>query len=140
MYLIFLQEEMYQSGTPASTISFSSSGVRPFPFRTISMILKASEDSTPYLIRASMMESRVPMTVEIVQVPFAISSCAFPVQTSVPWDNPETWSRSAKDCGRDSCSIWMTNRVPSSGSPSVPKGQLISSGVMPSGSVPKNRS
>ena len=35
------------------------------------------------------MLSRVPMTVEIVQVPFLIKSCALPSQTSVPCYRPE---------------------------------------------------
>ena len=37
-----------------------------------------------------MMLSRVPMTVAMVQVPSLMRSCALPIQTSVPWDRPET--------------------------------------------------
>ena len=40
MYLIFLQDQIYQSGTPCFVISSSHSGFRPLPFRTLSMIVK----------------------------------------------------------------------------------------------------
>ena len=46
-----------------------------------------------------MILSLVPITSEIVQMPFLTSSWAFPSQTFVPWDNPEICSKSAKVFG-----------------------------------------
>ena len=40
MYLIFLQEPIYQSGTPFSVIAVIQSSFRPLPLRTLSMIVK----------------------------------------------------------------------------------------------------
>ena len=80
------------------------------------------------------MLSRVPITSEISQVPFLISSCALPVQTSVPWERPEICNRSEKVFGCASKSIWQTNEVPISGIDSVPVFQAMSSSVTPSGS------
>ena len=54
------------------------------PLRVISIILKAFALSTPFLISVSIISSRVPITSEIVQVLFLISSCALPIHTSVP--------------------------------------------------------
>ena len=47
MYLIFLQESMNQSGTLLSFISFSHSGFRPLPFRTLSMMVNESFGGRP---------------------------------------------------------------------------------------------
>ena len=51
MYLIFLHDQMYQSGTSWAFISSSHSGFNPFPFRTLSMIVKESSLSSPLSIR-----------------------------------------------------------------------------------------
>ena len=59
--MIFLQEPMYQSGTPAAFISSSAPSGRPLPLRTDSMILKARFSGMPQEIRKSMMSSRQPM-------------------------------------------------------------------------------
>ena len=67
-----------------------------------------------------MMESRVPMTSEMVQVPLWISSCALPSQTSVPCDRPEICSRSVKVLGFASSSMPRTKPVPHSGMLNVP--------------------
>ena len=50
-YLIFLQEPIYQSGTPAAIISSSAPGGSPLPFRTDSMILNARLSGMPQEIR-----------------------------------------------------------------------------------------
>ena len=50
-YLIFLQEPIYQSGTPAATISSSAPSGNPLPFRTASMILKDRFSGIPQEIR-----------------------------------------------------------------------------------------
>ena len=51
MYLIFLQDQIYQSGTPFSFMASSHSGFRPLPLRTLSMMVKERALSTPLLIR-----------------------------------------------------------------------------------------
>lgn len=45
MYLIFLQESIYHSGTFFARISASISSVKPLPLRTDSIILKANDGS-----------------------------------------------------------------------------------------------
>ena len=85
-----------------------------------------------------MMLSRVPMTVAMVQVPSLMRSCALPIQTSVPWDRPETCRRSENVFGWASMSIWRTNGVPHSGRENVPVKEPMSSGVTPSASVDVN--
>ena len=70
-----------------------------------------------------MISSRQPITVLIVQVLFLISSCALPIHTPVPWDNPEICSKSANEDGFVSSSICRTNRVPISGTPKVATGR-----------------
>ena len=87
--------------------------------------------SSPLRSRYSMMLSRQPMTSAIVQVPERISSSAFPVQTSVPWDRPEIWISSEKFFGWASKSIWRTKFVPISGMPNVPVLEPICSSVTP---------
>ena len=72
-------------------------------------------------------------------VPFAISSCALPSHTSVPWDRPEMRSSSSIVVGFVSSSIPRTNDVPNSGTPNVPVRQPISSGVTPSALGDENR-
>ena len=67
-----------------------------------------------------MMESRVPMTSEMVQVLLRIRSWALPSHTSVPWDRPEICSRSENLVGWDSSSMPRTKLVPSSGRLRVP--------------------
>ena len=51
MYLIFLHESMYQSGTFCAFIASSHSGLSPLPFRTAYMIVNESLGSTPLFIR-----------------------------------------------------------------------------------------
>ena len=86
-----------------------------------------------------MILSRVPITLEIVQVLLRISSCALPSQTSVPCESPEIWSRSENCLGWDSISIPRTKFVPISGSASVPVLHSISCSVTPSASGDVNR-
>ncbi len=136
IYLIFKQLLMYHSGTPWSRISCFISSVRSlgaFPFRVISMILKASLGSILYwMYRVVIMLSRVPMTLEMVQVPVVIRSLALPTQTSVPWERPEIWSRSEKFLGFASISIPRTKLVPISGRARVPVSILMSERSTPS--------
>ena len=142
MYLIFIQESMYHSGTLWSRIACLCSSVKSFgafPLRTISIILNAILGSRPFCRRYVIMLSRVPMTSEMVQVPFLMRSCAFPSHTSVPWDKPEICSRSEKVFGFASTSICRTKGVPSSGSEKVPVWQSMSSGVTPSALGDSNR-
>ena len=132
---------MYQSGTSCSFIAAMCSCVNSFfalPLRVISMILNAIFGSRPFRSRYVMMLSRVPITVEIVQVPSLMRSCALPSQTSVPWDRPEICSRSEKVFGCESMSICRTNGVPHSGSENVPVCEPMSSGLTPSASVEVN--
>ncbi len=54
MYLIFMQESLYQSGTPCSFMAAKCSSVSSFfalPFRTISMILNAIFGGRPLCMR-----------------------------------------------------------------------------------------
>ncbi|EJW96116.1 hypothetical protein EVA_15777 [gut metagenome] len=51
MYLIFLQDQIYHSGTLCSLMVASHSSRSPFPFRTLSIMVKARLLSTPILIR-----------------------------------------------------------------------------------------
>ena len=121
---------MYQSGTSCSFIWASQSPFRPLPFRTDSMILKDSCGSMPFLIRNSMMSSRVQMAVWMVAVPSLISFSALPCQTSVPWDSPEMRTRSEKPFGFAWMTMFMAKSVPNSGIPRAPSLQpRMSSGV-----------
>ena len=143
MYLILKQLSMYQSGTSCAFISATMSGVSCFfalPLRVISMILNASDGSSPFWIKYVMMLSRVPMTSEIVQVPLWISSWALPSHTSVPCDSPEMMSKSEKFFGLDSTIISRTNFVPNSGSPNVATALPMSSGSTPMDFVEMNSS
>ena len=79
-----------------------------------------------------MIESRVPMSSEIVQVLFAISSCALPSHTSVPCERPEICKKSENSFGFASSSMPIVKPVPISGMPSEPVLQKISSSVTPS--------
>ena len=77
--------------------------------------------------------------VDIVAFPERISSCALLSHTSVPWDNPEIRTRSEKFFGFVSRSICMTNSVPNSGMPRLPRSHPISSsGVTFSAEVSAN--
>ena len=51
MYLIFLHDQIYQSGTPTAFIASSISGYKPVPFRTLSIVVKERLGSMPMLIR-----------------------------------------------------------------------------------------
>ena len=82
-----------------------------------------------------MIESRQPITSEMVQVPSLISSWALPSQTSVPWERPEICKRSENLVGRHCISIPRTKGVPISGRERVPVSEKISSGVTPRASV-----
>ena len=69
-----------------------------------------------------------------VITPSAISSLAFPTHTFVPWERPDILKRSENVSGFVSISIFLTNFVPNSGTPKVPVGQFICSGLSPSAS------
>ena len=86
-----------------------------------------------------MMSSRQPITVDKSAIPCLIKSWALPSQTSVPWDNPDNCSNSAKVVGWVSSTIPRTKFVPNSGIPNMPVGVPICSGVTPSTSVPEKR-
>ena len=86
-----------------------------------------------------MMSSRHPITVDRSAIPALIKSWAFPNQTSVPWDKPESWSNSAKVVGWVSSTMPRTKLVPNSGIPSIPVEVPICSGVTPRISVPEKR-
>ena len=124
--MIFSHDHIYQSGTPCAIISSFHSGQSlhlPFatiPFLTASIILKALSDSSPIEIRYVMISSRVHIHVEIVAVPFSISVCAFPSQTSVPCERPAILIRSENSFGCVSISMPMAKSVPNSGIPSAP--------------------
>ena len=51
IYLIFLHESIYQSGTSFSRINVSCSSVNPFPLRTHSIILNDGFGGIPFFIR-----------------------------------------------------------------------------------------
>ena len=134
IYLIFIQESIYHCGTLLSFIACICSSVSSFvalPLRTISIILNAIFGGSPLCSKYVIILSRVPITSEIVQVPFLIRSAALPIHTSVPCDRPEICSRSEKVFGCDSISICLTKGVPTSGKENVPVSQSISSGSIP---------
>ncbi len=51
IYLIFLQEPIYQSGTPCAFIASIHSSFKPLPLRTLSIMVKDRDGSTPCCIR-----------------------------------------------------------------------------------------
>ncbi len=131
MYLIFLHDQIYHSGTPCSVIAASHSGFKPLPLRTDSIIVKESPSSMPRLIRYTMISSLVQIAVWIVAVPSEIRVCALPSHTSVPWESPAIRTRSEKYFGLVSINICMAKSVPNSGIPSAPSlHPPISSGVI----------
>ncbi len=66
-----------------------------------------------------MISSRQPITSRKVK-PFLMSSSALLRQTSVPWDNPDIWTKSLKLVGLVASSIFRTKGVPNSGKPNAP--------------------
>ena len=142
MYLIRSHDHIYQSGTPWSIISCFHSGHSlhlpdaTLPFRTISIILNDSSESSPFWIRYIIISSRVHIAVEIVAFPSLIRVCALPSHTSVPCASPAIRTRSEKYCGLVSISICIAKSVPNSGIPSAPNFvPPISSGLIPSAEV-----
>ena len=111
---------MNQSGTLLAFIALIQSSFKPFPLRTLSMIVKESFGSNPYWIKSTIISSRHPITSLKTHVPLSIKSLAFPNQTSVPWDNPEIVTNSPKVVGFVNSKIPRTNGVPNSGIPAAP--------------------
>ena len=125
--MIFLQEPIYQSGTPAAVISSSAPSGSPLPFRTDSMILKDRFSGIPQEIRYSMISSRQPMAWSTVAVLEVIRSRAFPSHTSVPWEKPESRSSVSNLVGMVSISIPRVNLVLNSGMATAPVGPRMGS-------------
>ena len=140
MYLIRWQDSIYQSGTSHAFMSAIMLSSSPFPFRTLSMILKERSFSTPIRIRYVIISSRVQIAVDRVQYPCEIKYSALSCHTLVPWDRPEIRTRSEKLFGFVCSSMFITKWVPSSGSPRLPSLQPpMSSGLMPSARGDSNR-
>src|SRR5512136_2159796 len=99
MYLILLQDSIYQSGTLCSSIIFSYSSDTPFPLRTFSIMEKAVLGGSPLYMRYTIMSSRVDMHSLRVVKPSFMKYCALLIQTSVPWESPEILTRSEKVLG-----------------------------------------
>ena len=135
MYLIFLQESIYHSGTSFSLMRASCSGVNPFPLRTLSIILKDGFGSKPFFIKYIIISSRQQIASFKVTIPCFIISCALLSHTSVPCDKPEILINSSKVVGLVSSSIPRTNFVPNSGTPKLPTSEFICSFVNPKASV-----
>ena len=140
MYWIFRQESTYQSGILCSFMIGSHSSFKPFPLRTLSMIVKARPLSIPIWIRYTIISSRQQIAPDSSTIPSLIRSCAFPSHTPVPCDRPEIRTRSEKLFGLASITICIAKSVPNSGTPRQPSFvPPISSGVIPKASVLWNR-
>ena len=81
------------------------------------------------------MSSRQPIVSLNGTMLFAISSWAFPNQTSVPCERPDILINSANVVGFVSSTNLIVNGVPNSGIPSVPVLHIIWSVVTPKASV-----
>ena len=103
------------------------------------MILNAFKGSILYAISAFIISSLQPIISLNGTTLFKIKSLALPVQTSVPWDNPDILTSSAKVFGFVSRSVLITKLVPNSGTPSVPVSQFISSFLTPSSLHDENK-
>ena len=85
-----------------------------------------------------MISSRQPIVSLNGTILLAISSWAFPNQTSVPWDSPDIFINSANVVGFVSSTSFIVNGVPNSGIPNVPVLHIICSFVTPKASVDVN--
>ena len=139
MYLIFLHESIYHSGTLFSLIISSWSGFNPFPLRTLSIILKALSGGNPCFIKYVIISSLVHIASLNVAVPSCIRVCALFNHTSVPCDNPDILINSSNVVGFVSTNISRTNFVPNSGTPNDPTFEFICSGVTPNAFVDVNK-
>ncbi len=125
---------MYQSGTDTCFICWISASDSGFPFLTFSAMPNATAGSSPCFIRYRYMSSRVAITCSKVATPSLIRSLALLAHTSVPWDNPDILTRSAKHLGLVSVSMFLTNLVPNSGIPTVASGFSPENSLRVSGS------
>ena len=100
-------------------MSSSHSAVRPFPLRTDSMILNASNGFSFLSNRYVIISSRHAIT-SLNGCPACTSDCALPAQTSVPCVSPEIITSSENDDGFVSSRTRRVIRVPNSGKPKAP--------------------